>query len=190
MSMLSPFLDALDDRVLVCDGAMGTLLYSQGIFINRCFDALNLTDPQRVAAVHEDYVRAGADVIETNTFGANRVKLQAFGLSDQIRDINHAGAQLARKAGGKNVYVAGAMGPLGLRIEPWGKTAAEEAGAYFKEQAQALIDGGVDLLMLETFRDVNELVAAIAALKSISPLPVVAQMTIEDEGYSLDGTPP
>ena len=184
------FLDALDDRVLVCDGAMGTLLYAQGIFINRCFDALNLTDPARVAAVHDDYVRAGADVIETNTFGANRIKLRSFGLADQMRDINQQGARLARKAAGKNVYVAGAMGPLGLRIEPWGKTAADEAEAYFKEQTQALVDGGVDLLMLETFRDVNEIVAAIAAVKSVCALPIVAQMTIEDEGNSLDGTPP
>jgi homocysteine S-methyltransferase len=187
---LTPFLDALDDRVLICDGAMGTLLYAQGVFINRCFDQLNLTDPQRVAAVHEDYVRAGADVIETNTFGANRIKLQAFGLADHISDINRAGAQLARQAAGQHVYVAGAMGPLGLRIEPWGKTAAGEAVAYFKEQAQALISGGVDLLILETFRDVNEIVAAIGAVKSISTLPIVAQMTIEDEGNSLDGTPP
>ena len=176
--------------MLVCDGAMGTLLYSQGIFINRCFDALNLTDPARVAAVHEDYVRAGADVIETNTFGANRIKLRSFGLADEIRDINQKGVRVARKAAGKNVYVAGAMGPLGLRIEPWGKTAADEAEAYFKEQAQALVDGGVDLLMLETFRDVNEIVAAIAAVKSVCDLPIVAQMTIEDEGNSLDGTPP
>jgi homocysteine S-methyltransferase len=187
---LTPFLSALDDRVLVCDGAMGTLLYAQGVFINRCFDALNLTDPDRVAAVHEDYVRAGADVIETNTFGANRVKLQAFGLSDQIHEINVAGARLARKVAGARAYVAGAVGPLGLRIEPWGKTASAEAEAYFREQAQALVEGGVDLLMLETFRDVNELKVAIAAVRSVCALPVVAQMTIEDEGNSLDGTPP
>jgi len=185
-----PFLAALDDRVLVCDGAMGTLLYAQGVFINRCFDALNLTDPARVVAVHEDYVRAGADVIETNTFGANRVKLRSFGLAGDMADINRAGAELARKAAGRNVYVAGAIGPLGLRIEPWGKTAADEAEAYFKEQTEALIEGGVDLLMLETFRDVNEMVAAIAAVKSVCALPIVAQMTIEDEGNSLDGTPP
>jgi methionine synthase / methylenetetrahydrofolate reductase (NADH) len=187
---MRPFLSALDDHVLVCDGAMGTLLYAQGVFINRCFDALNLTDPSRVSAVHEDYVRAGADVIETNTFGANRLKLRSFGLADQMREINRAGAQLARKAAGKNVYVAGAIGPLGLRIEPWGQTAADEAAAYFREQAQALVEGGVDLLILETFRDVNEIVAAIAAVKSICDLPIVAQMTIEEEGNSLDGTPP
>jgi len=187
---LTPFLDALDSRVLVCDGAMGTLLYAQGVFINRCFDALNLTDPSRVSAVHDEYVRAGADVIETNTFGANRIKLRSFGLADQMREINRAGAQLARKAAGKNVYVAGAIGPLGLRIEPWGKTAADEAEAYFREQAEALVEGGVDLLMLETFRDLNEIVAAIAAVKRSCALPIVAQMTIEDEGNSLDGTPP
>ena len=188
--MPPPFLDALDDHVLVCDGAMGTLLYAQGVFINRCFDALNLTDPSRVSAVHDEYVRAGADVIETNTFGANRIKLRSFGLADQMREINRAGAQLARKAAGKNVYVAGAIGPLGLRIEPWGKTAADEAEEYFREQAEALVEGGVDLLMLETFRDVNEIVAAIAAVKRSCALPIVAQMTIEDEGNSLDGTPP
>ena len=187
---MTPFLDALDSRVLVCDGAMGTLLYAQGVFINRCFDALNLTDPSRVSAVHDEYVRAGADVIETNTFGANRIKLRSFGLADQMREINRAGAQLARKAAGKNVYVAGAIGPLGLRIEPWGKTAADEAEAYFREQAEALVEGGVDLLMLETFRDLNEIVAAIAAVKRSCALPIVAQMTIEDEGNSLDGTPP
>ena len=187
---MTPFLDALDSRVLVCDGAMGTLLYAQGVFINRCFDALNLTDPSRVSAVHDEYVRAGADVIETNTFGANRIKLRSFGLAGQMREINRAGAQLARKAAGKTVYVAGAIGPLGLRIEPWGKTAADEAEAYFREQAEALVEGGVDLLMLETFRDLNEIVAAIAAVKGSCALPIVAQMTIEDEGNSLDGTPP
>ena len=187
---MTPFLDALDSRVLVCDGAMGTLLYAQGVFINRCFDALNLSDPSRVSAVHDDYVGAGADVIETNTFGANRIKLRSFDLADQTREINLAGAQLARNAAGKNVYVAGAIGPLGLRIEPWGKTAADEAEAYFREQAEALVEGGVDLLMLETFRDVNEIVAAIAAVKGMCALPIVAQMTIEDEGNSLDGTPP
>jgi methionine synthase / methylenetetrahydrofolate reductase (NADH) len=187
---LTPFLDALDSRVLVCDGAMGTLLYAQGVFINRCFDALNLTDPSRVSAVHDDYVRAGADVIETNTFGANRIKLRSFGLADQTREINRAGAQLARAAAGKHVYVAGAIGPLGLRIEPWGQTATDEAEAYFTEQAQALVEGGVDLLMFETFRDVNEIVAGIAAVKRICALPIVAQMTIEEEGNSLDGTPP
>jgi methionine synthase I (cobalamin-dependent)/5,10-methylenetetrahydrofolate reductase len=185
-----PFLQALDQRVLVCDGAMGTVLYSQGIFINRCFDSLNLTDPRRVAGVHEDYVRAGADVLETNTFGANRIKLRAFGLADSLREINAQGVQLAREAAGDGVYVAGAMGPLGLRIEPWGRTAQDEAEGYFREQAQVLVDTGVDLIVLETFRDLNEISAAISAVRSICALPIVAQMTIEEEGNSLDGTPP
>jgi homocysteine S-methyltransferase len=187
---VKPFLEALTERVLVCDGAMGTMLYGKGIFINRCFDALNVMQADVVAEVHQDYIRAGADVIETNTFGANRVKLRAFGLSDRIREINFEGAKLAHQAAGGRVYVAGAMGPLGIRIEPWGKTGVDEAEAWFREQAQALADGGVDLFILETFRDLNELGAAIAAVRSVCALPIVAQMTIEDDGNSLDGTPP
>jgi len=185
-----PFLEALDRRVLVCDGAMGTVLYAQGIFINRCFDSLNLTDPDRVAAVHRDYIAAGADVLETNTFGANRIKLRAFGLADTLAEINIAGAGLARAAAGDSAYVAGAIGPLGLRIEPWGRTATDEAQGYFREQAAALVEGGVDLILLETFRDLNEIAAAIAAVRSVCRLPLVAQMTIEDDGNTLDGTPP
>src|ERR671914_42107 len=187
---MKPFLEALDERVLVCDGAMGTMLYQKGVFINRCFDALNVLQPDLVSEVHQDYVRAGADVVETNTFGANRVKLRAFGLSDRIREINVEGARLARQAAGGRAYVAGAIGPLGIRIEPWGKTGVDEAEAFFREQAQALADGGVDLFILETFRDLNELGAAIAAVRSVCALPIVAQMTIEEDGNSLDGTPP
>ena len=134
---MTPFLDALDERVLVCDGAMGTMLYAKGVFINRCFDALNLTDPGRVAEVHLEYVRAGADVLETNTFGANRIKLRGFGLADRLRDINVEGVRLARTAANGKAYVAGAIGPLGIRIEPWGKTGKDEAEAYFREQAEA-----------------------------------------------------
>jgi homocysteine S-methyltransferase len=184
------FLAAIDERVLVCDGAMGTVLYAKGVFINRCFDALNVTEPGRVSAVHRDYVRAGADVIETNTFGANRIKLRAFGLADRLRDINANGARLAVEAAAGAAYVAGALGPLGIRIEPWGRTGRDEAAGYFREQAEALLEGGVDLFMLETFRDVSELEAAIAAVRSVCALPIVAQMTIEEDGNSLDGTPP
>jgi homocysteine S-methyltransferase len=187
---MQPFLDALAERVLVCDGAMGTMLYARGVFINRCFDALNVTDPDRVADVHQQYVRAGSDVIETNTFGANRVKLRGFGLADQLHAINAEGARIARRAAGDKAYVAGAIGPLGVRIEPWGKIGKDEAEGYFREQAQALAEGGVDLFILETFRDINEVSAAIAAVRSVSPLPIVAQMTTEEDGNSLDGTPP
>lgn len=189
-----PFLEALDERVLVCDGAMGTQLYSRGVFINRCFEALNLTQPDLVSTVHDEYVRAGADVIETNTFGANRVKLRAFGLGDRVADINREGARLARAAarasGHDRVYVAGAIGPLGIRVEPWGKTGVDEAEQFFGEQAAALLEGGVDLFILETFRDLNEIGAAIAAVRGLCGLPIVAQMTTEEDGNSLDGTPP
>jgi homocysteine S-methyltransferase len=184
------FLDALDQRVLVCDGAMGTMLYARGIFLNRCFDELNVSQPDLVTAVHGEYIRAGADVIETNTFGANRFKLANFGLADQVHAINVRGAQLARQAARDDVWVAGSIGPLGVRIEPWGRTGVDEAEAAFGEQAQALIEGGVELFMLETFRDLNELLAAIRAIRRASSLPIVAQMTTEEDGHSLDGSPP
>jgi methionine synthase / methylenetetrahydrofolate reductase(NADPH) len=190
---VKPFLNALDDRVLVCDGAMGTMLYSKGVFINRCFESLNQSQPDLVVDVHGEYLKAGADVIETNTFGANRMKLRGFGLGDQVRAINLCGAQLARRAVEKSkgeAYVAGAIGPLGVRVEPWGKTGVDEAEAMFRDQAQALLDGQVDLFILETFRDLNEIGAAIAAVRSICDLPIVAQMTTEEDGASLDGAPP
>jgi homocysteine S-methyltransferase len=141
---LQPFLEALNERVLVCDGGMGTMLYAQGVFINRSFDSLNLSDPARVVAVHEAYAQSGADVIESNTFGANRIKLRAFGLADRLHEINHAGARLAREGARGSAYVAGAIGPLGLRIEPWGRMGRGEAEEYFREQAQALVEGGVE----------------------------------------------
>ena len=176
--------------MLVCDGAMGTMLYAKGVFINRCFDSLNVLSRDTVMEIHQDYVRAGADVLETNTFGANRIKLRSFGLGDKVREINVEGARLARRAARDQAYVAGAIGPLGVRIEPWGKMGTDEAEAYFREQAGALAEGGVDLFILETFRDLNEMGAALAAVRSFSTLPIVAQMTIEDDGNSLDGTPP
>ncbi len=176
--------------MLVCDGAMGTMLYARGVFINKSFDAMNLTQAPLVEAVHQEYVRAGADILETNTFGANRIKLGSFGLADRLKDINIAGAQIARRAAGDRAYVAGAIGPLGIRIEPWGKTGVDEAREYFREQAAALADGGVDLFILETFRDLNEIGAAIDAVRAVSDLPIVAQMTTEEDGNTLDGTPP
>lgn len=191
---MKPFLEALSEHILVCDGAMGTMLYGKGVFINRCFESLTLTDPDMVRDVHAQYLRAGADVIETNTFGANRMKLRAFGLGNRVAEINQAAAALARAArdaapAGPKAYVAGAIGPLGVRVEPWGKTGVDEAEAIFREQAEALAAGGVDLFMLETFRDLNEMGAAIAAVRAVSNLPIVAQMTTEEDGNSLDGMP-
>jgi homocysteine S-methyltransferase len=190
---MQKLLEALDERVLVCDGAMGTMLYARGVFINKSFDALNVTQPDLVAEVHQAYVHAGADIVETNTFGANRIKLGSFGLADKLHAINQQGARIARhavSATGGVAYVAGAIGPLGIRIEPWGRTGVDEARQYFREQAEALDQGGVDLFILETFRDLNEIGAAIDAVRSVSDLPIVAQMTTEEDGNTLDGTPP
>jgi homocysteine S-methyltransferase len=186
----SSFLEEVDRRVLVCDGAMGTQLYAKGVFINRCFEQLNVSHPDLVRSVHQEYLRAGADVLESNTFGANRIKLRAFGLSDSVHDINLAGARLARSVAGEDAYVAGAIGPLGVRVEPWGKTGVDEAEAYFTDQVNALLEGGVNCFMLETFRDLNEIGAAIAAIRKACDLPIIAQMTTEDDGNSLDGAPP
>ncbi len=176
--------------MLVCDGATGTMLYAKGVFINRCYDELNLSSPELVSEVHTAYIQAGADIIETNTFGANRHKLMMHGLGKQLEEINSEGARLAREAAGDGVYVAGAIGPLDLRVEPWGKTSIDEARAAFREQSEALLEGGVDLFILETFSDMNEIYAALRGVRDASDLPIVAQMTIEDDGNNLEGTPP
>ena len=166
------------------------MLYAKGIFLNRSFDELNLTQPDLVAEVHQAYVRAGADVIETNTFGANRVKLTQFGLGDRVKAVNAQGAKIARHAAREQAYVAGAIGPLGIHIEPWGKTGVGEVEEYFREQAAGLLDGGVELFVLETFHRVKEIAAAIRAVRSLSDLPIVAQVTTEDDGNTLDGAAP
>ena len=183
-------LSLLEKRVLICDGAMGTMLYTKGIFISRCFDELNISNPQLVREVHADYVAAGADILETNTFGANRTKLMTHGLAEQTREINLQGVRIAREVAGPDVFVAGAIGPLGIRIEPWGKMAIEEAQEIFRDQAQALLDGGVDAFILETFSDLNEVYAAIRGVRDISKLPLIVQMTIVEDGNSPEGTPP
>src|SRR2546429_7800891 len=159
--MLKPFLEALSERVLVCDGAMGTMLYAKGVFINKSFDALNVTQPDLVAEVHQEYVRAGADIVETNTFGANRIKLGSFGLAERLHAINEQGAKIARHAAREQAYVAGAIGPLGIRIEPWGKTGVDEAREYFREQAAALAAGRGGLLLLGKTRGLTGIGSAI-----------------------------
>jgi methionine synthase I (cobalamin-dependent)/5,10-methylenetetrahydrofolate reductase len=170
---------------------MGTMLYSKGVYLNACFDELNLVNPDIVKEVHQEYVQSGVDIIETNTFGANTYKLKKFGLEDKVRAINRAGALIARETAGEEIFVAGSIGPLGLRIEPWGQTAVEEAEEAFSEQAQALLEGGVDLFILETFSDVNEIHQAIKAIRKLGQdLTIIAQMTIEENGNSLYGTTP
>src|SRR5437588_10196697 len=188
----SAFVGALSARPVLCDGAMGTLLYSKGIFINRCYDELNLSQPDLISGIHEDYLHAGAEVIETNTFGGNSFRLARHGCADKVREINLAGVRLAREAGKSfQALVAGAVGPLGMRIEPLGKIAREEARDSFRQQIEALIEGGVDLLVLETFGSLEELHQAILAARDVNPdTPVVAQVTIDEDGSCLDGSTP
>ncbi len=188
---MQDFIQAIaDEHVYLFDGAMGTMLYAKGVFINKCYDELNLRSPEMVLEVHKQYVRAGAEVLETNTYGANRVKLESFGLGDELREINMAGARLAREAAGDSVYVAGAIGPLGIRIEPYGPTSLEEARSIFREQAEALRDGGVDLIVIETISNIAEMEQAIAAVHDVCNLPVIAQMTIGTDGRTVYGDAP
>jgi methionine synthase I (cobalamin-dependent)/5,10-methylenetetrahydrofolate reductase len=179
-----------DEHVYLFDGAMGTMLYAKGVFINKCYDELNLRNPEIVLEVHRQYVKAGAEILETNTYGANRVKLHGFGIEDELRDINMRAVELARKAAGDAVYVAGAIGPLGIRIEPYGPTGIDEARDIFREQAQALLEAGVDLFICETFSNVTEMEQAIAAIRDVCMLPVVAQMTIGVDGRTVFGDTP
>ncbi|MBI3895128.1 MAG: bifunctional homocysteine S-methyltransferase/methylenetetrahydrofolate reductase [Acidobacteria bacterium] len=184
------FLEELQERVFVCDGAMGTMLYAKGIPLNRCFEEMNLLLPALVKEVHEAYRKAGAEILETNTFGANPVRLATFGLREKCREINQAGVRLARQSSGGETLVAGAVGPLGVRLEPLGPCSPEQARSAFTEQIQALAEAGADLLMLETFYDLDEIREAIAAARSVCDLPLIAQITIGDDGNMPSGTPP
>ena len=190
--MAADLLARLKQSPVLCDGATGTLLYAKGIFINRCYDELNLSQPDLIRQLHHEYLQAGAEIIETNTFGGNSFRLGRHGLENRVRDINLAGARLAREAAKSfDVWVAGSVGPLGVRIEPLGKTSFEEARAAFREQIAALVEGGVDLLMLETFGYVEELHQAILAARDVNPrIPVVAHVTIDEDGNCLDGSTP
>src|ERR1044072_4914346 len=185
---METFRQLLDsDKAYIFDGAMGTMLYAKGIYINRSDDELNLVAADLVREVHSEYVRAGADIIETNTFGANVNKLQPYGLEASVREINIKAAQIARQAAGDRVFVAGAIGPLGLRIEPYGPTSFDEAKEMFSTQVSALLEGGVDLFVLETFADLSELHQAIRAVRELCDLPIVAQATIQMDGNMLFG---
>ncbi|HET7456039.1 MAG TPA: bifunctional homocysteine S-methyltransferase/methylenetetrahydrofolate reductase [Gemmatimonadaceae bacterium] len=182
------------ERVVVFDGAMGTMLYARGVFINQSYDELNVRSPELVRDVHRAYVKAGAEVLETNSFGANRVKLTQYGLETQVRELNRAAARLAREAAeesGATVLVAGAVGPLGVRLEPYGPTSRDEARAMFREQMEGLLEGGADLFLLETFGDLIEIEQAIRAAREVAPeVPVMAQMTIGADGRTPYGASP
>jgi methionine synthase / methylenetetrahydrofolate reductase (NADH) len=177
----------LDERVHVFDGAMGTLLYSRGIFVNVCYDELNVSRREIVGEIHEEYVEAGAEILETNTFGANPVKLSSYGLAERTEEINEAAARLAMDAAAGRAKVAGAIGPLGIRIEPWGPTGREEAIDFFKRQVEGLLAGGIDGFVLETFSDLTEIACALTAARALSDLPIVAQMTVGRGGKTAYG---
>jgi homocysteine S-methyltransferase len=193
-TMTTDLIQRLKQGPLLCDGAMGTLLYSKGFFINRCYDELNLSQPDLIRSIHLEYLSAGASIIETNTFGANSFRLARHGLAEKVRDINLAGSRLAREAvdkKGGTALVAGSIGPIGVRIEPLGKTSLQEAREAFREQATALAEGRVDMFMLETFGYLEEIHQGILACREASPnTPVVAQVTIDEDGNCLDGSSP
>jgi methionine synthase I (cobalamin-dependent)/5,10-methylenetetrahydrofolate reductase len=179
------------DRIVVFDGATGTMLYAKGVFINQCYDQLNVTQPDLVRDVHRAYLDAGAEVVETNSFGANRLKLAQYGLERQVEELNARAAQIAREAAGDDAWVAGAVGPLGVRIEPYGPTAVEEARAIFREQLAALRAGGADLFIVETFSDLSEIEQAILAARDVdASVPLIAQMTIGTDGLTPYGASP
>jgi homocysteine S-methyltransferase len=197
--------DAVDrlfeGATVLCDGAMGTMLYARGVFINRCYDELNLSQPELVREIHAEYLQAGAEVIETNTFGANKFRLEMHGLQDKVREINLAGVKLARACANEirekqasEAFVAGAIGPLGVRLEPLGKVGLDEAREAFAEQIRALVEGGpgvgADLLVIETMTSLAEAEQAILAARSEAPgIRVVVMMTVDEEGNCLDGSP-
>ena len=192
------FADIFATRPILADGAMGTVLYARGVFINRCYDELNLTDPGLILSVHEEYLQAGAEILETNTFGANRFRLARHGLAGKVADINTAGVRLARQAvehlkdkQAGEAWVAGAIGPLGVRLEPLGKTSLDEARAAFAEQIRALAKAGVDLLVIETMPALNEAHEALKAAQETAPdLPVMVMVTVDDDNNCLDGASP
>ena len=185
------FLERLGRGTVVFDGAMGTMLYGRGVFVNRCFDELNLSSPNLVRQVHTEYLEAGAEVIETNTFGAHRFKLGPHGLEGQVRKINREGARIAREAAGPKGLVAGAMGPIGKPLEPIGSIPSSEAEAAYREQAEGLVEGGVDLFLLETMPSLDQAKAALQAVRSLtSELPVAVSLTFNEEGNTLYGDSP
>src|SRR3984885_1369997 len=195
---MTQFAEILASRPLLADGAMGTVLYGRGIFINRCYDELNLSDPGLILSIHEEYLQSGADILETNTFGANRFRLARHGLTEKVAEINAAGVRLARQAvehlkdkQAGEAWVAGSVGPLGARLEPLGKTGLDEARAAFAEQICALAGAGADLLIIETMPALNEAREALIAAREMAPdLPVLVMVTVDDESNCLDGSSP
>ena len=187
---VKPFLERIREGVVVCDGAMGTMLYARGVFLNRCFDELNLSNPALVRGIHDEYVEAWAEVIETNTFGAHRFKLGPHGLEPQVRKINVEGARLAREAAAGRALVAGSIGPVGKPLEPYGNITFDEAVAAYRDQAEGLVEGGVDLFFIETMPSLDQARAAVTGVREVSELPLSVSMTFNEEGTTFYGDKP
>jgi len=185
-----PFLERIGEGVVVCDGAMGTVLYSRGVFVNRCFDELNLSNPALVGGIHQEYVEAGAEVLETNTFGAHRFKLGPHGFEGQVAKINREGARLAREAAQGRALVAGSIGPLGKPLAPYGHISFEEAVSAYREQIEGLLAGGVDLFLAETLPALDQARAVVTAIKDLADLPIVVSLTFTEEGTTFYGDRP
>jgi methionine synthase I (cobalamin-dependent)/5,10-methylenetetrahydrofolate reductase len=184
------FLERLHDEVLVADGATGTALFARGFSYRSCFDELNESHPEVVEALHREYIAAGAQLIETNTFGANAFRLAEFGFESRVREINRAAARIARRAAANEVYVAGSVGPLSRMLEPIGNVTLAEARTAFREQAQGLLEGGVDVFIVETMSSLAEIGEAMAAVREVCNLPIIASMTFTEDGKTLEGDKP
>jgi homocysteine S-methyltransferase len=187
---VKPFLERVTEGVVVGDGAMGTMLYARGVFLNRCFDELNVSNPELVRAVHDEYLEAGADLFETNTFGAHRLKLGPHGLDSQVRKINREGARLAREAARGRGVVAGSIGPLGKPLQPVGTLSFAEAVEVYREQAEGLVEGGIDVFMIETMPSLDQAKAALQAARATADLPAVVSLTFTEEGTTFYGDKP
>jgi len=179
-----------EEPVIIIDGAMGTNLYDKGIFINQSFDYVNLTNPDLVKEIHREFLNAGADIIVTNSFGANRLKLRPHGLEEKVYEINKRAAEIAKETVGDEAFIAGCIGPLGKKVRPFGSIPLEDTFEYFLEQVQGLSDGGIDLFIFETFTYLNELEQAVLAVKRISNLPILTLVTVNEEGFTLIGMEP
>ena len=184
------FRERLMEKALLCDGAMGTMLQSSALKAGQCPESLNISSPQAVSTVHRAYIEAGADIIETNTFGGNRIKLSSFGMEDRTEEVNARAVKIAREAAAGRALVGASIGPTGRFLQPVGDLEFSEAFDVFRQQANALIEAGADLFLLETFSDIKELRAAIIAVRSICQIPIVAMMTFEPVGKTLLGTSP
>ena len=190
---LMGFLQRLNETPLLADGAMGTMIHAQGLDFEQCFEMLSLTHPQVLVQIHRMYAEAGADILETNTFGANRYRMDLWGASENVREANARAVQLARQVvreSGRDIVVGASIGPLGVRLAPLGNVRVEDAYDAFAEQITAIADAGADVLFFETFSDLREIEQAIRAARTVCSLPIVAHMTFSREGRTIMGDTP